>query len=319
MKPDESLVVVLFAGAMNLLQAVLKFGVYLVTGSPAMLATTYHSVSDTGNQLLLLLGYYYSNKEASRRHPFGYGKAKFFYSFLVSVLLFGIAGWESLKTGFDALLAGAPTGIESGTVSAFDVEFPAVYLAYLVMCLALVFDGLSYLKAKHALDRESRVRGWRGIADAFRRTSDMPVLAVLTENAVAVVGGLVALAGIFLADVTGVAAFDAAAAVLLGLLLMAFALALGWENKRLLLGEALSSRHETSIEDVVTNADGVEELHDLRTVYFGPDSVLVTADVEFDPALDADGVERLIDEIERDIHEKEPLVDDVYIEPENES
>lgn len=103
--------------------AVLKFGGYLLTGSPAMLSETYHSISDTGNQVFLLVGIFYGRKEATREHPFGYGKAQFFYSFLVSVLLFGIAGWESLKHGYHAITH--PEPVSTGSV-ALPVSLPAV-------------------------------------------------------------------------------------------------------------------------------------------------------------------------------------------------
>ncbi len=320
MKGDSSLFVVVFAGALNVLLALMKFGAYLLTGSPSMLASTYHSISDTGNQVVLLVGYYYSRKKADREHPFGHGKAVFFYSFLVSVMLFGIAGWESLKTGVRALRAEAPAvDVEEGMVSAVGVEFRAIYLAYAVLLFTILFDGLSYLKAKQALDEESRERGWRNFVESFRKTPDMPVLAVLTENAVATLGAAIALVGIFVADVTGVHAFDAAGAVAIGVVLMMFALALARENKKLLLGEALPRRHEEPLELLVEDAEGVRDLVDLRSVYFGPEQVLITADVEFDSDLDTDDVERAIDEIEREIREEEPLVGDVYIEPKSEN
>lgn len=312
--------------AANIALAVLKFVAYLLTGSPSMLAETYHSISDTGNQVLLLVGMYYSKKRASRLHPFGYGKATFFYAFLVSVLLFGIAGWESLQTGLRSLSEIAAVGAEEvdvpgagvgDTVTVLGNEVRAVYIAYAVLVMTILFDGASYLKAQQALSAEIRERGWRGFADAFRRTSDMPVLAVLTENAVAAAGAFVALVAIFVSDVTGNPVFDAFGAVVIGVLLMTFAVALGIENKRLLLGEALSEKHEIPLKRIVRDAEGVAELVDLRTVYFGPENVLVTADVAFDPDLDTAEIDDLITEIEDKIRRKDTLVDKVYIEPES--
>ena len=316
MATGQSLVVVLVAMAANIILAIFKFIAYLLTGSPSMLAQTYHSISDTGNQILLLIGMYYAKKRASRLHPFGHGKAIFFYSFLVSVLLFGIAGWESLQTGLRALWAGDPVELPGeARMTALGVEFRAIYLAYTVLIATIVLDGISYIKARQALDVEIEERKWGGFREAFKKTSDMPVLAVLTENAVAGAGAAIALVGIFLADVTGIHAFDAAGAVLIGLLLMVFALALGWENKRLLLGEALPEIEEQSLEAVVISTSGVEELVDLRTVYFGPDNVLVVADVSFDPSLDTEAIERTIDEIEADLREHEEVLGKIYIEP----
>ncbi|MES3516730.1 MAG: cation diffusion facilitator family transporter [Natronomonas sp.] len=316
MAADESLVVVLVAMAANIVLAILKFIAYLLTGSPSMLAQTYHSISDTGNQILLLIGMYYAKKRANRLHPFGHGKAIFFYSFLVSVLLFGIAGWESLQTGVRALRAGAPVELPSeARMTALGIDFRAIYMAYAVLIATIILDGISYIKARQALNIEIEERQWRGFREAFQKTSDMPVLAVLTENAVAGVGAAIALVAIFVSDVTGIHVFDAGGAVLIGLLLMIFALALGRENKRLLLGEALPEAEEETLEAVVVSASGVEELIDFRTVYFGPDNVLVVADVSFDPSLGTEEIERTIGDIEADLKEREEAIGRVYIEP----
>ncbi len=314
MAKSQSLVVVLVAMAANIALAVLKFVGFLVTGSPSMLAETYHSVSDTGNQVLLLVGMYYSRRKADQEHPFGYGKATFFYAFLVAVLLFGIAGWESLKHGIEAVRIGSP--VMTGTVTVRGVTFPAVYINYAVLLATILFDGVSYLKAHEALSAEIRERGWRGFPEAFKRTSDMPVLAILIENAVAGLGAFIALVAIFLSQVTGNPMFDALGAVLIGLLLMTFAVALGWENKQLLLGEALTRTDERTLEDTIAEWDGIVEVADFRTVYFGADSVLLTADVAFEKDLDTETIDRRISAIEEELKRLEPLITKVYIEPE---
>lgn len=316
MASDQRLVVVLVAMAANITLAILKFIAYLLTGSPSMLATTYHSLSDTGNQILLLVGMYYAKKRPDRLHPFGHGKAIFFYSFLVSVLLFGIAGWESLQAGVRAVRAGVPAELPAeARMTARGVEFRAIYMAYAVLIATIVLDGISYVKARQVLDDEIEEREWQGLREAFQKTSDMPVLAVLTENAVAGAGAAIALVAIFLADVTGYHIIDAAGAIFIGVLLMVFAVALGWENKRLLLGEALPELEEESLEAVVTASAGVEELLDLRTVYFGPDTVLVAADVAFDPSLDTEEIEESIDDIEETLRNHEEAIGKIYIEP----
>ncbi|MFP8956059.1 cation diffusion facilitator family transporter [Natrialbaceae archaeon A-CW3] len=311
---SERLIVILVAFVANIALAALKFVAFLLTGSPSMLAETYHSISDTGNQILLLVGLYYSRKQADSRHPFGYGKASFFYAFLVSVLLFGIAGWESLKHGVSTLQHGAV--LASGDVTIGEWTFPAVSLAYLVLIATIVIEGFSYWRARVALEEEAESRGWQSFREAFAKTSDTPVLAVLTENAVAVAGGAIALVAIFLSQVTGNPVFDAVGAILIGLLLMGFALALGIENKRLLIGEGLSSRHQEPLESIVSGHPDVVDVAELKTVYFGPDSVLVTADVAFDPDLDTEEIDVRITEIETALIEREPLIEKVYIEPE---
>ncbi len=314
MAQSERLIVILVAMAANIALALLKFGAFLLTGSPSMLAETYHSISDTGNQILLLIGMFYSRKEATQLHPFGYGKASFFYAFLVSVLLFGIAGWESLTHGINSLRHG--TTLAGGELTLRGRTVPAVYLAYFVLILTILFDGISYWRARVALDEETDIRGWRSFREAFQKTSDTPVLAVLTENAVAAAGATIALVAIFVSQVTGNPIFDAIGAVLIGLLLMAFAILLGIENKRLLIGEGLSERHQKPLEKITESHEGVVDVAELRTVYFGPDSVIVTADVVFNPNLDTETIDELITEIESALRKEEPLIGKVYIEPE---
>ena len=314
MGQSERLVVILVAMAANVALALLKFGAFLLTGSPSMLAETYHSISDTGNQILLLVGMFYSRKEANQLHPFGYGKASFFYAFLVSVLLFGIAGWESLTHGLESVRHGGT--LAGGELTVGGTTVPAVYLAYLVLIATILFDGISYWRARVALDEETEIRGWRSFREAFQKTSDTPVLAVLTENAVAAAGATIALVAIFISQVTGNPIFDAIGAVLIGLLLMSFAIVLGIENKRLLIGEGLSERHQDPLEEITESYEGVVDVPEFRTVYFGPDSVIVTADVAFNPDLDTETIDELITEIEVALRAQEPLIEDVYIEPE---
>lgn len=310
----ESLIVVLVALVANVLIAIMKFVGFLLTGSPSMLAETYHTISDTGNQLLLLVGLYYAKKRATRGHPFGYGKAVFFYGLLVSVLLFGIAGWESAKHGISSLRHGAP--IMDGTVTVRGVTFRAVYVNYAVLVGTIVFDGISYWRAHVSLAGEVEERGYSGLREAYEKTSNITVLAVFTENAIATVGATIALVAIFLADITGNPAYDAAGALAIGVLLMVFALRLGWENKRLLLGEALPALDERPLEAIVQSWEGVQEVIDFRTVYFGPDNVVITADVAFDGKLDTEEIDRLITEIETELRFADDRITKIYIEPE---
>jgi len=309
--------VVLVALAANAAIAALKFGGYLLTGSPAMLSETYHSLSDTGNQVLLLVGIRYGERDATRAHPFGYGKAQFFYGFLVSVLLFGIAGWESAKHGYAALVSHEST-LLIGTVSVAGVSFPAVYVNYAILLGGVFFEGYSFRKAYHAMDDEIEAHGWSGFVEAFRKTSNIPTLTALTEDTVAVGGLALAFAGIFLTRVTGNPVFDAGSALLIGLLLMTFALALAVENRRLLIGESLPAEEERTLRELVANWDDVTELVDFRTVYFGPERVVVAADVAFDPGLDTEAIDEHISAIEAAMVERNGAIRKVYIEPETE-
>jgi len=306
--------VVLAALLANGAIAVLKFLGWLLTQSPAMLSETYHSISDTGNQVFLLVGIRYDAKAASRDHPFGYGKAQFFYSFLVSVLLFGIAGWESAKHGYSAIVA--PHAGSVDPVALLGVTFPAAYVNYAVLIGAVAFEGYALKKAYASMQSQIETYGWSGIPEAFRKTSDVTVLTAFTEDAIAMGGAGIALFGVFLTRATGNPLYDAVAALLVGLLLMGFAIALAWENKRLLLGESLPADVEERLRAIITERDGVHHIDEFRTVYFGPEDAVLTADISFDESLDMGDLDGLIDDIETALIEADSRVKKVYIEPE---
>jgi cation diffusion facilitator family transporter len=312
----SSVSVVLAALFANGAIAVLKFGGYLLTGSPAMLSETYHSISDTGNQVFLLVGIFYGRKEASREHPFGYGKAQFFYSFLVSVMLFGIAGWESLKHGYDAIVHPHPVTPGTVTLPVVSVTIPNVWVNYAVLIGAIVFEAYALKKANDAMQKQIKEHGWSGYREAFRKTADVTVLTAFTEDTIAISGAGLALFGVFLSRVTGNPLYDAVSAFLIGVMLMGFAAALAWENKRLLLGESLPDADERELRAIVESTPGVTEVVDFRTVYFGPQKILVTADVAFDPDLDTEEIDDNITDLEAQIKAAEDGVSKVYIEPE---
>lgn len=312
----SSVSVVVAALFANAAIAVLKFGGYLVTGSPSMLSETYHSISDTGNQIFLLVGIFYGRKEASRKHPFGYGKAQFFYSFLVSVMLFGIAGWESLKHGYEAIMHPKPPTPGMATLPVVGVTVPSVWVNYGVLLGAILFESYAFKKAHASMKKQIKENNWSGFREAFKKTSDVTVLTALTEDAIALGGAGIALFGIYLTRVTGNPIYDAVAAFLIGVLLVSFALALAWENKRLLLGESLPKDEEQKLRTLISESPDVTELVAMRTVYFGPEQVLVTADVAFNGALDVDEIDQRISEIEQKLKEANKDIGTVYIEPE---
>ncbi|MFC7156542.1 cation diffusion facilitator family transporter [Halomarina halobia] len=310
----SSTTVVLAALFANAAIAVLKFVGYLLTGSPSMLSETYHSISDTGNQVFLLVGIRYSDKVASRGHPFGYGKAQFFYAFLVAVLLFGIAGWESAAHGYEAIVH--PHPVAPGDVELLGRTFPAVYVNYAALLGAIGFESYALKKAYEGLSLQMDEHGWSTLREAFRKTSDVTTLTAFTEDSIAMGGAGLALLGVFLSRQTGNPIYDAVASFLIGLMLMGFALALAWENKRLLIGESLPRGEERDLKAIVARWDGVRHVDDFRTVYFGPEQLIVTADVSFDDGLNTGEIDERITAIERALVEREPQVQKVYIEPE---
>jgi cation diffusion facilitator family transporter len=302
--------------------AVLKFVGFTLTGSPAMLSETYHSISDTGNQVFLLIGIRYGSRAADERHPFGYGKAQFFYSFLVSVLLFGIAGWESAKHGYHEIqVALGESGGHGGLdpVTLFGQTFPPVYVNYVVLIGAIVFESWALYKARAEMKRQIAANDWSGYREAFRKTADTTTLTALTEDAIALGGAGIALIGVFLTRSTGNPLFDAASALLIGLLLMGFALALAWQNKRLLMGESLPLDAENRLRGIVADVEDVVEVVDFRSVYFGPSSVVVTADVDFRKGLTGMEIDDRISAIETALKEADDDITAVYVEVEKEN
>ncbi|WP_336024533.1 cation diffusion facilitator family transporter [Halobellus salinisoli] len=294
--------------------AVMKFGGFLLTGSPSMLSETYHSISDTGNQVFLLVGLRFSEKESSREHPFGYGKAQFFYSFLVAVLLFGIAGWESLKHGYNAITHGGHA--VGGTLTFAGTTFPSWYVNVVVLLGAIGFETYALAKANAEMQRQIDHYGWSGIREAFGKMSDVTTLTAFTEDTIALLGAGLALVGILLSKATGNEVFDAIAALLIGLLLMGFAIALAVENKRLILGESLPADVEAELRDAVRESTQVLHIDTFRTVYVGPQTVLVTMDVTVDPETEAADLDGVIDDIESRLRDTDDRVTHVFVEPE---
>lgn len=306
--------VVIAALFANAAITVLKFLGFLLTGSAAMLSETYHSISDTGNQVFLLFGIRYSGRERDRKHPFGYGKAQFFYSFLVSVLLFGIAGWESIKHGYHAFTH--PHAVHTTTETLVGYTFPSHWVNYAVLIGAIAFETYALNTAYNGMSKQMDEHGWTTIREAFRKTSDVTTLTALTEDTIAVAGAGIALLGVYLSQATGNPRYDAGASILIGLLLMGFALALAIENKRLLLGESLPPEDERQLKTLITAADGVHHIDDFRTVFFGPEHLLVAADVSFKTELDTVSIDERISAIETTLTQHNPQIKKVYIEPE---
>lgn len=310
----ESKPVVVAALLANIAIGGLKFGAFLLTGSAAMLAEVYHSVSDTGNQVLLLIGLSRSTKGSTRTHPFGHGKAQFFYGFLVSVLLFGIAGWRSVSEGIHAL-----THLDTASTTApaaFGGLLPGIAVSYAVLGGVLVCEGWSWRKAHRTLGEQIDAHEWDGFAEAFRRTSDTTTLTAFVEDSIAVIGAVVALAGITLSHLTSNPVYDATAALVIGGLLMTGALALAWVNKRLLLGRSLPPAEERRLYAVVADRESVADVPEFRTVHFGPENVVVTARITVADDLPTGDLSDRIAAMKADLAAAHPGVASVYLTPE---
>jgi cation diffusion facilitator family transporter len=290
---------VIAALAANTAIAVAKFAAALISGSSAMLAEALHSVADTGNQGLLLFGLKRAERPPDEGHPFGHGKARFFWALFVAVSLFTVGGGFSIWQGVHGLISGH--------------EPPDPKVALIVIGLAICFEGYAWRTAYQQLDATRRGRG--NLA-ALRHSKDPEVLTVLAEDTAAISGLLVAAVGISLSALTGEAAFDAAASVIIGLILLVVAFLLGRENAQLLIGEGVDPQSRAEIERAIEEVDGVDGLIELLTMHLGPDEVLVTADVRFRDDLSTEEIARTVDRVEEAIREVAPEATRIYVEPE---
>lgn len=278
--------------------AVAKFIAFVVTGSASMLAESIHSVADTANQGLLLLGGRRAKRVADDQHQFGYGRERYFWAFIVAMVLFALGGVFSIFEGIEKITQ--PHEIES------------VGWAIGVLIFALVLEGLSFRTArKEAL----KVRGDRGWWHFIRssRSPELPV--VLLEDTGALIGLVFAMLGVGLTAMTGDALWDALGTLAIGLLLVAIAVTLTIEMQSLLIGEAATAEHIDTINRVVSQHEKVNRVIDLRTQHIGPEELLVAGKVEFKHELTSPEVSRTIDEIETAVREALPLRMRIYLEP----
>ncbi len=292
----KAIMAALFA---NLGIAIAKFVGYLGTGSSSMLAEAIHSVADTTNQGLLLLGGYKSRKEATREHPFGYGRERYFWAFVVSIVLFTLGGVFAIFEGFSRL------GERGHAVE-------NVGWAIGILMLGLALEGYSF---RTAVKESSRLKGesswWHFIRHS--RNPELPV--VLLEDFGALIGLVLALIGIGLAAITGDARWDAFGTIAIGVLLVAIALVLVVEMKSLLIGESAREPVRRSIVNAIESTDHVERVLHMRTQHLGPEELLVAAKVEFDERLDSEKVTEVIDQVEANVRAVAPIARMIYIEP----
>jgi cation diffusion facilitator family transporter len=261
---DESRAAVVAALLGNAALALLKGAAATFTGSAAMLAETFHSIADTGNQVLLLVGMRWARRPADGAHPFGHGKNVYFWSFVVAMLLFTIGGafslWEAVRHWLHPV-SRTPTP-----------------WAFAVLAGSFVFESISLGVGLHGLRRAA---GRRSLREYWRENRDPTLITVLFEDSAALVSLVIAAAGIWLTEVTGDGAWDAAASGSIGVLLLAVAIVLAAESHSLLVGERAPAWVERAIRTVVAADPEVAGLAELHTMSLGPRAVLVVMDVTF--------------------------------------
>lgn len=285
--------------AANSAIAVCKFVAAFFTGSSAMLSEGIHSLVDTGNGILLLLGIRLSQRPPDRKHPFGYGKEIFFWSFVVAILIFALGGGIAIYEGIQHLIH--PQPLEN------------VHWNYVVLILAMAFEGAAL---KVALKQFNAGRGTKPFFRALIESKDSTTIAVVVEDTAALLGLLIALLSVFLGQVTGWVYFDGLGSLFIGVLLVSVSWFFAVECKALLVGEGLGRRNMDKIDRILAAEPRVVRHKRPLSLYFGPNEVLVNLDVHFVDNLSSDQIEETIDRIEASIKTAVPKVNRIYIEAE---
>jgi cation diffusion facilitator family transporter len=282
----------------NLGIAVAKFVGFLLTGASSMLAEAFHSVADSGNQTMLLVGGRLARRGPDPDHQFGHGSVRYFAAFLVAVVLFTLGSLFSLYEGYQKLR------------HPHELETPSVALA--ILAVALLLEGLSLRTAVREANPLRGDQSWW----SFIRTTKKPELAVvLLEDTAAEVGLSLAFVGVGLAALTGDPLFDALGTLAIGALLGVVAVVLGIEMYSLLVGEAASPEEQAAIRRTLASIPGIARVLRLRTMHLGPDELLVVGSIEMDQQLSASDAAGVIDQAQARLEEAVPNARIIYLEP----
>lgn len=287
----------------NGLIAVLKFVAAFITGSSGMMAEALHSVADTTNQVFLLLGLRFYKRPASTKHPFGYGKERFFWSFIAAIFIFGVGATYAIYEGIEKLRhPHAPTNLN---------------WAYGVLAISFVLETGSIALALYQEVKEAHHEGL-SFRDYLRESKDPTAKTVLFEDSAALIGIVIAAAGLVLTEyqVGGAAGayWDGLASIIIGLVLAVVAFALARSSRGLLLGEAANSKVLAAIKQAIEDHPNVERVVELLTMHLAPKQILINAHIQLRPDLRTGDIEKSIAEIEDRIKRAEPKVEMMFLE-----
>jgi len=283
----------------NLGIAATKFVAFLLTGSSSMLAESIHSLADSGNQLLLLVGGRRADRAATPEHPFGYGRQRYVYAFIVSIVLFSVGGLFALYEGFDKWRH--PEAIEGHWW----------WVPLVVLVIAIGLEGYSF---RTAITEANRTRGTRGWVDYVRTAKSPELPVVLLEDAAALLGLVLALLGVGLTLLTHDGRWDALGTGLIGVLLVVVAGILAVEMNSLLIGESASREQVAAIEAALVGG-AVQRVIHMKTLHLGPEELLVAAKIAVGPQERALAVAEAIDAAERRVRAAVPIARVIYLEP----
>ena len=295
---SEQRVALITALAANVAIALAKLGAAAITGSSAMLAEALHSLADSVNEVLLLVGARRSRRPADLRHPFGHARYRYVYAFLVSLTVFWVGGVLAVIEGVSHFAAREPLG---------DPRW-----AFAVLGLAALLEGWSLRTTIRSGRPTKGVQSWWQL---IRVTKAPEIIVVFLEDLGALVGICIALTGVILATLTGESAWDALAAIAIGLLLMAIGLIVNRETQSLLIGESAAVEVVAAIRQAIANTEGIRGVVDLRTIHVGPDDLVIAAGIEVDPSESASGIAQAIVEAEARVRRVAPFRTVMYLEP----
>ncbi|WP_197679002.1 cation diffusion facilitator family transporter [Auraticoccus monumenti] len=290
----------------NLFIAVTKFGAWALTGASSMLAEAIHSVADSGNQALLLLGGRRAKRAATPEHPFGYGRERYIFAFIVSIVLFSVGGLFALYEAYhkyEEVHSGAPNEL---------IEGRWWWVPLVVLTAAIIAESFSFRTAiresRHVKGKQTWVRFVRSA-----RSPELPV--ILLEDLGALLGLVFALIGVGLTLLTGNGYFDVAGTAMIGVLLVAIAVVLAIETKSLLLGESATPESVRKMTAALEGTNGVNRVIHMKTLHLGPEEVLVAAKIAVDATDSAAEVAAVINRAEAAIRAADPMVSALYLEP----
>jgi len=280
--------------------AVMKFIVAVFSGSSAMLAEGFHSTADSVNQIMLLIGHQRANRPPDEKHPFGYGKELYFWAFVVAVTIFFVGASLSIYEGVNKIFHPAP--------------IKSLFFSLVVLGISVLFEAYPWWIAYSEAKKLKSKKGISGFLDMAVRSKNPTVMVVLFEDSAAMVGLFVAAVGISLAHITQLPVFDAAASIIIGVILLILALFLARETKNLLIGESAGIKDRENIRGVICSVPEIKTCGQLLTMHLGPEDILVNMEVEFIDDLSTDHLEAVIDRIEINIKKAVSEVTKIFIE-----